>query len=70
MGEEEQGMQISPPLCPALTQTQILEMGGKGTEEEDNLIDRKLCEKVVFHHNLKLSRETTGDKLVILCGLL
>lgn len=42
----------------------------KGAEEEDNMIDRKECEKkAVFQHNLKLSRETNGDKQVTVCGL-
>lgn len=42
--------------------------GEKGAEEEDNMIDRDEFEKAVFPYNLKLSRETNGDKQVVVCG--
>lgn len=58
------------PIVSSFNTNKNIRNGGKGSEEEDNMIDRKEHEKAVFQHNLKLSRETNGHKQVILWGLL
>lgn len=66
MGKED----ICPIVSSFNSNTNIRDRR-KGAEEEDKVIDRKECEKkAVFQHNLKLSRETNGDKQVTVCGLL
>lgn len=69
VGEEAGNPNISSTVS-SFNSNKNIRVGGKGAEEEDNMLDRKECEKAVFQHNLKLSRETNEDKQVILCSLL